>query len=195
MAAAGLVLVVACANLAGVMLARGLARRREIAIRLAIGARRSDVMRQWLVESAVLAALGGAGGLIVGRLMAGALASWRPDLPVPVSLNTSADLRVTLFTFVVTATALAAVFVRSRAARVALARGGLDGRVRNRQRRRFFGLRDGVLIPQLAIAVTLVAAAGLLARSLSRADTVAPGFDLDTTAFVALNLSMNGYDA
>jgi predicted permease len=195
MAAAGLVLVVACANLAGVMLARGLARQREIAIRLAIGARRGDIMLQWVVESALLASLGGVGGLILGRLMAAALASWRPDLPVPVSLNTAADLRVTLFTFGVTAAALVlfSFIPARRASRLPAA--GSRAATGFRQRRRWFGLRDGVLVPQLAIAVTLVAAAGLLVRSLTKADTVSPGFDLDRTAFIALNLSMNGYDA
>ena len=195
MGAAGLVLVVACANLAGVMLARGLARKREISIRLAIGARRRDVIVQWLAESAILAGLGGAGGLAAGRLMAAALASWRPDLPVPVSLNTSADSRVTLFTFGVTVTALLLFsFVPAlRASRLPAA--GSMTVAATRHRRRFFGLRDGVLVPQLAIAVMLVGAAGLLVRSLARADRLPPGFDLDNTAFVALNLSMNGYDA
>ena len=195
MGAAGLVLVVACANLAGVMLARGLQRKREIAIRLAIGARRGDVMLQWVIESATLAALGGAGGLIVGRLMAAALASWRPDLPVPLSLNTSADLRVTLFTFGVTAAALVlfSFLPALRASRLPAA--GSMAAAGTRHRRRFFGLRDGVLVPQLAIAVTLVASAGLLVRSLTKADTLSPGFDLDRSAFIALNLSMNGYDA
>ena len=195
MTAAGLVLVVACANLAGVMLARGLSRRREIAIRLAIGARRTDVMLQWLVESAILAALGGAGGLLVGRFMAAALASWRPDPPVPISLNTSADMRVTLFTFAITAAAMVlfSFLPALRASRLPAA--GSMATPAFHTRRRFFGLRDGLIVPQLAIAVTLVAAAGLLVRSLSRADTLSPGFDLDNTAFIALNLSMNGYDA
>jgi predicted permease len=194
MAAAGLVLVVACANLAGIMLARGLARRREIAIRLAIGARRRDVIRQLFVESAVLSIIGGAGGLIAARWMAALLASWRPDLPVPISLNTTADLRVMLFTLTLTvaATVLFALLPALRIARTPAAgsmTAGMSGR-----RRRLIGLRDAVLVPQLAVAILLIAIAGLLARSLSKADGVDPGFDLRRTAFVALNLSMSGYD-
>ena len=194
MTAALLVLIVACANIAGIMLARGLARQREVAIRLSIGARRSDVIRQLLVESTLLSMLGGMGGLLVAGWFATVLASWRPELPVPISLNTVIDSRVTLFTLAVTvaATMCFALVPAFRTSRAAPA--GSMRQVAARSRRRLFGLRDAVLIPQLAIAIGLISVAGLLVRSLSSADRVSPGFDLDHTAYVSLNLSMSGYD-
>jgi predicted permease len=194
MAAVFLVLIVACANIAGVMLARGLARRREVAIRLSIGARRVDVIRQLLIESTLLSAIGGIGGLVVAGGFASALASWRPELPVPVSLNTVIDSRVTIFTITVTvaATMCFAIVPAFRTSKTAPA--GSMHQQSARARRRLFGLRDAVLVPQLAIAIALISVAGLLARSLSRADRVTPGFDLDHTAYIALNLSMSGYD-
>jgi predicted permease len=195
--AAGLVLVVACANLSGVMLARGLARRREIAVRLAIGARRIDVVRQLLIESALLSVVGGALGLALARSLAGALAAWRPDLPVPVSLNTTIDVRVVLFTAVLTLISMTAfaVLPALRASRlpVASAAAGFTA-PGGRKRRRLFGLRDAVIVPQLAIAIALIAVAGLFVRSVARAGAVSPGFDTGRTAFIALNLGMSGYD-
>lgn len=193
MLAAALVLLVACANLAGVMLARGLSRRREIAIRLAIGARPSQIAGQLMVESVVLSALGGAGGLLVARWFAAALAAWRPELPVPMALNTAMDWRVAAFTFAasVLAVVLFALFPALRAARTPAAGSLARGSTR---RRRLLGARDLLLIPQVAIALALVAVAGLFTRSLASVDGAAPGFDIDRTAFVSLNLAMSGYD-
>ena len=197
MFAAGLVLVVACANLAGVMLARGLARRREIAIRLAIGARRLDVLRQLLIESALLSVIGGALGLALAGWLARALGAWRPDLPIPVSLNTAIDARVALFTAILTLLSMTAfaLLPALRASRlpVASAASGFTA-PGGRKRRRLFGLRDAVIVPQLAIAIALIAVAGLFVRSVGRADAVSPGFDTSHTAFIALSLGMSGYD-
>jgi predicted permease len=195
MLAAGLVLLVACANLAGVMLARGLARRREFAIRRAIGARVSDLVRQLLVESALLALAGGAGGLLVARWAATGLAAWRPDLPVPLSLVVAVDWRVIVYTAAVTGVAAMgfAIVPALRAARTAPAGSMAAGGPRSR--RKFLPLRDALLVPQLAISLMLLSAAALLARSLGEADAVDPGFGLDRVAFVSLNLSMSGYDA
>ncbi len=197
MFASGLVLVVACANLAGVMLARGLARRREIAIRLAIGASRVDVLRQLLTESALLSVVGGALGLAFAGWLARALAAWRPDLPIPISLNTAIDTRVTVFTTLLTLIAMSAfaVIPALRASRlpVASAASGYQAPA-GRKRRRLFGMRDAVLVPQLAIAIALIAVAGLFVRSVARAGDVSPGFDAGRSAFIALNLGMSGYD-
>ena len=197
MFAAGLVLVVACANLAGVMLARGLARRREIAIRLAIGARRLDVLRQLLIESALLSVVGGALGLALAGWLARALAAWRPDLPIPVSLNTAIDARVALFTAILTLASMTAFALvpALRASRLPVASTATGfAAPSGRKRRRLFGLRDAVIVPQLAIAIALIAVAGLFVRSVGRADAVSPGFDTSRTAFIALSLGMSGYD-
>jgi predicted permease len=187
------VLIVASANLAGVMLARGLARRREIAIRLALGAGRGRVVAGLVVEGMLLAAFGGALGLVLARAAAAALASWRPELPVPVSLNTGVDWRVALFTLAMTGVATVA-FAVLPALRVSRTPPAGSMTVVGPPRRRFLSLRDALLVPQLAAALALVAVAALFARSLAGATAVDPGFDTRRTAFVSLNLSMSGYD-
>jgi predicted permease len=193
MLATGLVLLVACANLAGVMLARGLARRREISVRLAIGATRWQIVQQLLVESVVLSFLGSVVGLIVARWWAAALAAWRPDLPVPISLNTTTSWRVTLFTLAlsVVATLLFALVPALRASRTPAAGTATIMAIR---RRRWMGARDVLLVPQIAIALVLVTVAALFARSLSRAGAVDPGFEPERTAYVSVYLGMSGYD-
>jgi predicted permease len=188
-----LVLLVACANLAGVMLARGLARSREIAIRLSLGATRARVAAGLIVEGVMLAAAGGVAGLLLARWAAAALTAWRPDLPVPVSLRTAIDWRVAAFTFIATAIATVAfaVLPALRASRTPAAGSMTAPR---RRARRWFTLREALIVPQLAIALLLVAVAALFARSLARVDAVDPGFDTSRTAFVSLNLAMSGYD-
>ena len=193
MLGSGLVLLVACANLAGLMLARGMERRREIAVRLAIGATRWQIVGQLLIESAVLAVAGGALGLVAARWSAAGLSAWRPDLPVPVSLNTSISWRVALFTLGISAVAtlLFALLPALRTSRTPAA-GTVN--VIAARRRRWLGARDALIVPQIAIALMLVAIAALFARSLSRAGAVNPGFEPDRVAFVSLFLEMSGYD-
>jgi putative ABC transport system permease protein len=103
-------------------------------------------------------------------------------------------MRVALFTLAVTATATIALAVVPALRSSQTAPAGSMAHAAARTHRRLFGLRDAVLVPQLAIAIALISVAGLLVRSLLRADQVAPGFDLDHTSYVALNLSMSGYD-
>ncbi len=193
MAAGGLVLLVACANLAGLMLARGMARRREIAVRLAIGATRGQIVAQLLTESAILAAAGGALGLLAARWSAAGLAAWRPDLPVPVSLNTSTNWRVTLFTLGVSAAAMVA-FALLPAWRTSRTPAAGTAAMTAHGRRHWIGARDALLVPQIALALVLVAVASLFASSLSKAGAVDPGFAPERVAFVSVYLGMSGYD-
>ena len=93
-----LVLVIACANLAGVLLARAAARRTESAVRLALGAGRARLVRQLLAETLMLFALGGGGGLLMARGLTSALVSLLPALPFPVNVSLALDLRAVLFT-------------------------------------------------------------------------------------------------
>jgi predicted permease len=188
-----LVLLVACANLAGVMLARGITRRREIAVRLAIGATRWQIVSQLLVESAVLAVAGGALGLVGARWAAAGLAAWRPELPVPISLNTAVNWRVALFTLAVSALATI-LFALVPALRTSRTPAAGTANVTAARRRRWIGARDVLLIPQVAIALMLVTVAALFARSVSRAGAVDPGFEPAHTAFVSVYLGMSGYD-
>ncbi len=192
--AVGGVLLVACANLANLMLARGSARRREIAIRLALGSSRSGVVRLLVIENSLLALLGGGIGLSLAHLMARAVATFRPPGPVPISLDIGVDLRVVGYTMLVTigATILFALLPALRMTRPKLAPslssydtapGGRLGR-----------LRHALLVPQVALTLALLVLAGLFTRSAGRAHDVEPGFAIDRTAMLALHLAQSGYD-
>src|SRR5206468_3522928 len=93
-----LVLIIACANLAGVLLARAAARRTEIAVRLAMGAGRARLIRQLLAETLMLFVLGGAAGLAIARVLTSVLVSLLPALPFPISVSLALDARVLVFT-------------------------------------------------------------------------------------------------
>ena len=192
----GFVLLVACANLAGLLLARAAARRRELALRVALGAARGRLVRLLLLESGVLAALGGALGLLLAGWLSAALAAFRPPIPVPVSLDVRVDLRVALYTLLLTgaSTLFLGLLPALRASRVPPAEALQAGGAHTGGRPRRWGLRNVLLVPQLACALALLVVAGLFARSVSRADAVQPGFDLEHTAVVALQLGMSGYD-
>ena len=193
-AAVSLVLLVACANLANLFLARATSRRREIAVRLAIGAPRARLVRQLLTESMVLALAGGAVALPIAAWLAGLMAGVRPPLPIDIGLRLAPDWRVLAFTFVV-AIGTGLVFglvpaVRaSRPNLVPALKGGANG-----HRRRRFELRDALVVFQMAVSLVLIVGGALLVRSLAIAAHVWLGFDGDRIAQLAVPLEMNGYD-
>jgi predicted permease len=178
MTVVGLVLLIACANIANLLLARGAARAREIAVRMALGASRSRIVTQLLTESALLAGAGAVLGLALawkaGDLLL-RLASGQSD-PVPV--DATPDLRVLLFTLALTlATALLfGVAPALRATRPSLAPSLKEGRgiasasARNR-------LGRGLIVGQIALSLVLLAGAGLFLRSLLKISSVDTGFD------------------
>ena len=194
LAAAGLVLLVACVNLTGLLLAHVSSRRREIAVRLALGAGRARIVRQLLVEHAALAALGGALALLLSAWAASWLVGFKPPLPVPLSFDVRIDGRVVAYTAGLAALAalLMGLLPALRSSRLDLvpALKGAAGQVRRRR----WSLRLSLLVPQVAAAFVLLLVAALFTRSVSRAGGVDPGFDLDHTALVALNLGDSGYD-
>src|SRR5687768_2568135 len=180
-AAVGLVLLVACANLANLMLARAAGRRREIAVRAALGAERSRLVRQMLTESLLLALLGGAVALPLTAGLTALVARVRPPLPVDIGLALSPDWRVLIFTFVV-AVVTGAVFgliPALRASRPDLVPALKDAASSGARRR--FELRDALVVVQIAISLVLVVGGALMVRSLAAAGRVPLGFDGDRT--------------
>jgi predicted permease len=176
--AAGLVLLIACINVSGLLLARGAARRREISVRTALGATRGRLTRQLLAESAVLVAIGSAGGLLAAHWGARALAAFAPE-GLLAGYRVGVDGRVLAATLAIAvaatvAFALAPVLQWSvRALPAALrdeGRGASTGRGRQRSRR-------AMVVSQIALALVLASGAGLLVRSFVNALRVEPGFE------------------
>ena len=194
-AAVGLVLVVACANLANLMLARAAGRRREIAIRSALGAERARLIRQLLTESVLLALLGGALALPLAAGLSGLITRVQPPLPIDLGLAVSPDWRVLVFTFLI-AIVTGAVFgllPALRASRPDLVPALKDGSASSR--RHALELRDVLVVVQIAVSLVLVVGGALMVRSLAAAGRVPLGYDTERTAYLALALEMVGYDA
>ncbi len=196
MAAVGLLLLIACANVAGMLLARSAARQREIGIRLAIGASRWRIVRQLLAESLVL----GAGGLAIGVALAfwltRALAAIDLPIPIPIVLDLRLDWRVLTFAAIAAGlTALAAGLApAARAARLDLVSDLKGGTPTARVAGRRWTLRDGLVVAQIAVTVLLLVSAGLMLRSLNASQRANVGFRTSGLAMVSIETGMLRYD-
>ncbi|MEX2179600.1 MAG: ABC transporter permease [Gemmatimonadaceae bacterium] len=192
--AVALVLVVACANLANLLLARAAGRRREIAVRLALGAARARLVQQLLTESMLLALVGGAVAIPIAAGLATLVARVQPPLPIDIGLQIAPDWRVLVFTMVA-AVATGIVFgllPAVRASRPDLVPALKDGA--RTSGRRGVELRDALVVVQMAVSLVLVVAGALMVRSLSAAGQVQLGYDSDRIAYLSVALEMNGYD-
>ena len=187
-----LVLLIACANLAGLALARGAARTGEMGIRSALGASRTRVVRQLLTESFLVALAGGGVALAVTHMVAGRLSL---IIPYDVSAEFRPDLRVVLFALgaVLFAAAFFGLLPALRASRadVRTVLAGSSRRVVGPGSR----LRRGLVTIQLALSFVLLAGTGALLRSLHNARTIDPGFAADSAVVMTLDAGMrSGYD-
>lgn len=176
MVVVGLVLMIACANLASFLLARAVDRRKEIAVRLALGAGRGQLVTQFLVETVILAVLGGAAGLALARAVLRAVLAADLPLPMQVSVGLALDWRVLTFSTAVSVAAglLFGLVPALQATRFELAsviRDESGGGARTRGR-----LRQVLVAAQVAVSVVLLIAAGLFVRSLDAARSTDPGF-------------------
>jgi len=185
-AAAGLVLLVASANVAGLLLARGLRRRKEIAIRLAIGASRGRLIRLLLVESVMLAAAGGVAGLQIALWATDVLRMYFSHLDLSLEPRVVLiGLGVALFTGVATGIAPALQSTRPDMALAMKEGTPVAGRSRSI-------VREGLIVVQVALSVLLLGAGGLLVRSFFMLHR-GPGFDPDRVAIVRLRPSLVGF--
>jgi predicted permease len=195
MTIAGLVLLLACANVANLMLVRSVGRRREIAIRVSLGASRWRLVRQLLVESLVLALAGGAVALAITLWSAGTFMKFIPTSDFPISLNMRADRTVLLATFVI-AVLTGVIFGilpalrTSNEAPVSVLKedtGSASGGVRKGR------LASGLVVAQISLSLLLLVCAGLFIRSFMRAQQINPGFNSHNVLMVSYDLFTAGY--
>lgn len=195
LAVVALVLLIACANLASFLLARGEDRRREIAVRLALGAGRGRLVRQLLVETTLLALLGGLAGLILAQWTVGLILAFKPPIPVPVDVQIDLDRTVLLFTAGVSLFAgLAFGLLPALQATNPDVAPTLKGDAGGRGRGGRLGLRGGLVVTQVAFSFVLLIGAGLFTRSLQKAQAIDPGFDTSVGALVWPMPQLSGYD-
>jgi predicted permease len=195
LATAGLVLMIACTNVAGMLIARAAARRRETAIRLALGAGRGRLVRQLVTESVVLFLLGGAAGLVLALWLTKLIAVLESGLPMRVALDVDLDVRVMGFALLVTLATgvifgLVPAFQASRPDLVPALKSG-EGRGGTGRSR----LRSGLVVAQLAMSLLLLVTAGLFVRTLRSALDTDLGFNPDGVAVALIGLEPHGYDA
>jgi predicted permease len=190
-----LVLLVACFNIANILLVRATARQRELAIRTAVGAGWGRLARQSLTESLLLAFLGGTGGLLLGWWAAGFLSSLPLGTDLPVEFNFQPDVRVFLLTAiaVLLTTVVVGVIPALPLAKTDVnsvlregGRGASDGRQRN-------FMRHTLVVAQLAGSLLLLVVAGLFVRSLGEAEKLYLGFDPNHVINVAVDIHQIGY--
>ncbi len=194
MTVVGLVLLIACSNVASLLLARATARRKEIAIRLSLGAGRKRILRQMITESFLLALLGGAGGLLLALWGTDLLMAFKPPLPFPMAIDLSMDIRVLVFTMGLSLLTgllfgLAPALQASRH-NVVPALKDESGAGASAQTGR---LRGGLVVVQVSLSMLLLVGAGLFLRSLRNASAIDPGFDLRSGLLFSMDLGLQGY--
>jgi predicted permease len=193
----GIVLLIACANLASLMLARAAARTREIAVRLSIGATRSRLVLQLLTECLLLSLLGAVLGISVAYGCDLVLPKWASPGSLPIALNLAPDLRVLLFTLSITILT-AVLFGLVPAYRTAnvdpahavkISQSGSHGTRGERQ----WSLRHSLVALQFALSLVLLFGAGLFLRTLTNFERLNPGFDRDRILTVWLDTGIRHY--
>src|SRR5262245_41487648 len=190
--AVALVLLIACANVANLMLARATLRQKELAIRKALGAARGRVLRQLLTESMLLAGLGVLAGLSLAAACFGYLARLLPPM-LPASTSLALDWRV--FALTIAAAVVTVLLFGVGPAFVAAGRdfGAAFGRAVGTRGRRARRLRTTLVVAEVALTVVLLTGAGLLLRSYAKVLAVDPGFDADGVLLVDTPLSPSRY--
>ncbi len=197
MALIALVLLIACANVMNILLARATARQKEVAIRLSVGAGRGRLIRQLLTESFVIAALGGAAGLLVTLWLTRLMSAYRPPIPPPYAFapDIQVDGRVLAFTLLLSlATGIVFGLVPAlRASRPDLVMSLKEEASPTSKRSRRFNLRNIIVVAQVAISLVLLISAALFVRSLQKMQGVDPGFKTENAFLLNVDLDLQGY--
>ena len=196
MVVVGLVLLIACANVASMLLARASSRQKEIGVRLAIGASRGRLMQQLLTEAIVLAVIGAAAGTLLAWWITSIVGSLSLPLPIPLTFTLRVDARVLIFTSVAS---LGAGILAGLAPGVQASRPNVAADLRGeasmtRAAGRGWTLRDALVAGQIAVTALLLVVAALLTRSLAAAQRTNPGFAVNRLAVVSTDTAMLGYD-
>ncbi|HEY2799938.1 MAG TPA: ABC transporter permease [Chthoniobacterales bacterium] len=190
----GLVLLLACVNLANLLLARATERRKEIAIRLAVGATRGRLVRQLLTESVMLSLAGGGLGLLLGSWIDHAVSSLHLPSDFDLLFDVRLDMRVLVFTLALSILTgvLFSLIPALQSSKPELVpslkeEGSLGGFRRSR-------LRNALVVVQIALSLFLLISAGLIVRSLQAAQHLHPGFNPEHAAAISFDVALQGYD-
>src|SRR5262249_26255205 len=195
LALAAVLLLLACTNVANLLLVRLIGRRREIALRLAMGVSRAQLVRQLLTENLILGVIGGAAAMLFTTWTAGTLASFLPPSQQPLALNAHADRRVLLAAIAISMIAAMLSGILPALRRAALG----PGVVLKEEEARVSGglhrsrLSSALVVVQIAFALVLLVAAGLFTRSVQNEQRVSPGFDPGGVLLASYALAPSGY--
>jgi len=195
LALAAVLLLLACANVANLLLVRSVGRRREFAIRLSMGASRWQLVRQLMVENLLLALAGGGVALAITFWTARTLGSFLPFTTLPIYINASVDGTVTLVTILIAAvtSVVAGVVPALRASSLSPAAVLKDEALNTSGGLHKSRLASGLVIMQVALSLTLLVCAGLFVRSLNKAQEADLGFDPDHVYLASFDLDPLGY--
>jgi predicted permease len=194
MAAVGLVLLITCINLAGLLLAKATDRRKEIAIRLALGASRRRLIRQLLTESVLVSLIGGLAGFWLALWIIRLLLALRPPIDFPLTIEVSVDWRVALFSLGIS---LVAGAVFGLAPALQSTRPVLTSALKDTTAQAGYSrsrLRSVLVVAQLALSLMILIGAGLMVRALQQLRTMSPGFDPSNALTASFDLGLQGYD-
>ncbi|HKD08766.1 MAG TPA: ABC transporter permease, partial [Bryobacteraceae bacterium] len=198
MLAVGVILLIACANIGGLQLARAISREKEMALRIALGGGQGRILRQLLTESLLVATLGGIAGLAFSWIGARAILTMVAGTSTrPTGLTGDVDVRVLLFTAGISLVSgiLFGLAPASRGMRTDLNRSLRDGsgNAASRGRWRFISLGQSLAVAQIALCVVTLMGAGLLVRTLQNLRSVDPGFDTNNVLLFRVNPTLIGY--
>ena len=198
MAIVGFILLIACANVANLLLARSASRRKEIGVRLALGASRARLIRQLLTESMLLSVLGGGFGLLLAFWVSGLMEAFIPVLPYNIISDFFAlDRRALIFTFAISLATglifgLAPAWHASNPQIVPVLKGDVTSTLDGKRRR--FTLRNTLVVTQMALSLIVLVCGGLFIKSFRNAQRMDPGFAAKSVLLASMNPELAGYD-